>query len=81
MQLVNDMDELEKSVSKFRDYLNELQNREELFAVALSELGSSERAIRWLLTPQQSLDGRLPLECGDDEVKEVLLAIEHGVYL
>lgn len=74
------MTNLEQAISRFRDYLSKIEEREILFDLALSVFRNSDSAIRWLLTPQPSLGDKLPFNCKGSEVKNVLLAIEYGVY-
>lgn len=56
-----------------------------IISLAESTLGEHERSIRWLKTPAKFLGGALPLELletesGADEVRKLLLRIEHSVY-
>jgi putative toxin-antitoxin system antitoxin component (TIGR02293 family) len=56
-----------------------------LFELAQKVLESADAAQAWFTTPQLALDNSTPLSrCatipGADEVKDLLLAIEHGVY-
>ena len=54
--------------------------------LAETVLGSKEAALRWLNRPAPAFDGKIPFELlktqvGSKAVENVLLAIEHGVYL
>ncbi len=56
-----------------------------IISLAESTLGDHERSIRWLKTPAKFLGGAVPLElleteAGTDEVRNLLLRIEHSVY-
>jgi len=56
-----------------------------IISLAESTLGEHERSIRWLKTPAKFLGGAVPLEllvteAGADEVRKLLLRIEHSVY-
>lgn len=75
------MGELEQALTKYRGYLDTLEESPELFELALEVIGNPDSALKWFLTSQSSLNGKLPLECTCDEVKNTLSAIEHGVYI
>lgn len=56
-----------------------------IISLAESTLGEHDRSIRWLKTPAKFLGGAVPLElleteAGTDEVRKLLLRIEHSVY-
>ena len=56
-----------------------------IISLAESVLGGHERCVRWLKTPAKFLGGLVPLEllkteAGSDEVRKLLLRIEHSVY-
>lgn len=56
-----------------------------LIALAAEVLESSERGIAWLSRAQIGLGGKIPFdlmttEAGSEQVEQLLLRIEHGVY-
>lgn len=63
------------------------KNSKEISIIDLAEmvLGDYERSVRWLETPSKLLDDKKPIdllntEDGADEVRKLLLSIEHSVY-
>ena len=57
-----------------------------LFELAVKVLGSTASARDWFKTPQGALDNETPLEHsttlpGADEVRDLLMAMEYGVYV
>lgn len=56
-----------------------------ILSLAESTIGEHERCVRWLKTPAKFLGGVIPLdlletEAGTEEVRKLLLRIEHSVY-
>jgi len=63
------MSELEQALTKYRGYLDTIEENPELFELPLKVIGNPDSALKWFLTSQPSLNGKLPLECTRDEVK------------
>jgi putative toxin-antitoxin system antitoxin component (TIGR02293 family) len=57
----------------------------EILEKAAAYFGGRERAMQWLKTPQRGLGGKTPLAFaktgpGAQEVKDLLIRLEHGVF-
>ncbi|WP_223669854.1 MbcA/ParS/Xre antitoxin family protein [Kangiella shandongensis] len=75
------MSDLDRILKKYILLLEKIECKPDLFSMAKETLGSEDAAIIWLISPHKKLNNQAPINSDDEEVKNLLLAIEHGVYL
>lgn len=75
------MNNLEEVLQKYMLLLQKVESKPELFALAKDSLGSDDAAIVWLISPHIQFNGQAPISRHDTQVRNLLLAIEYGIYL
>ena len=75
------MSNLDEVLQKYMLLLQKVESKPELFDLAKDALGSEDAAIVWLISPHIQFNGQAPISCNDTQVRNLLLAIEHGIYL
>lgn len=75
------MSNLQPSIEKYIELLKKVESKPELFELAKNILGSDDAAIVWLISSHDRLQGQAPINCDEEKVTQLLLAVEHGNYL
>lgn len=75
------MSNLQPSIEKYIELLKKVESKPELFELVKNILGSDDAAIVWLVSNHDRLQGQAPINCDEEKVTQLLLAIEHGNYL
>lgn len=90
-ELASLIDISERTLSRRKKYLqkneaDKLYRVAHILGIAMSVLGDKEQAVFWLTTPKIALSNKAPLtfldtELGANEIEDMLMRIEYGVYM
>ncbi|NVJ65346.1 MAG: DUF2384 domain-containing protein [Gammaproteobacteria bacterium] len=71
----------QRSLEQYMELFKKVEAKPELYALAKKVLGSDDAASIWLISNHDRLEGQAPINCDEEKVINILLAIEHGNYL